>query len=614
MDGSKNFVPGILLSLIIPFICCTPLFVGISDAQSLSSPLQAGSQSAQPTAPSVSSVHVNASLVLVDVVVTNGAASVGGLPESKFHILEDGVPQQISVFEEHKPEDAPVISQAPQLGPHVYSDFPEFAMTAATNVLLLDALNTPLSDQSYVRQQMVQYIKTIPPGTRIAVFTLASRLRMVNGFTADSSLIAKALANEGRPQSSVLLDGQGNSPTPHMNSSGSLNETKSHQQFQSDLIGYQTDMRVQMTFDALGDLARYLAVIPGRKTLIWFSGSFPLSLDPDATLSSAFSTVRDYADSVRQTDDLLTAARVAVYPVDARGLMSMPSVNAANSFASAGSGPPMPGKGRGVNKGTMQGSVSSADQKFLKQTIAEHATMQQIADDTGGKAFLNTNGLREAVGRAIADGTRYYTLGYTPHSTKSDGTFRKIVVDVDGGFQTSHRRGYYADASPNNAPNSKVASSMMKAAIEYGAPTVSEIPFKVRVIATDDPAAKGIKTSPDPAGLESKNLKGIKVRYLIDYAVDAHRFGFTSTADGVRHDQVEFAVVAYDANGRLLNHADQGIGINLNPTLYQQVVHSGFPMHQEIDVPTGDIFLRAVVHEMDSGLIGAVEIPLIVTK
>jgi hypothetical protein len=81
----------------------------------------------------------------------------------------------------------------PDLPPNTYSDFPQFAVTSAVNVLLLDALNTPLSDQMYVRQQMLQYLKNIPPGTRIAVFTLASRLRIVQGFTTDSSVIAKAL-------------------------------------------------------------------------------------------------------------------------------------------------------------------------------------------------------------------------------------------------------------------------------------------------------------------------------------------------------------------------------------------------------------------------------------
>jgi hypothetical protein len=65
------------------------------------------------------------------------------------------------------------------------------------------------------------------------------------------------------------------------------------QQFQADIAAYQTDQRVQMTMDALRQLARYLSAIPGRKNLIWFSGSFPISLDPDVTLQNPFQAMRD---------------------------------------------------------------------------------------------------------------------------------------------------------------------------------------------------------------------------------------------------------------------------------------------------------------------------------
>ena len=82
-------------------------------------------------------------------------------------------------------------AKAETLPPHTYSNAPHYAITSAANVLLLDALNTPLSDQVYVRQRMLKYLHTIPPGTRIAVFTLSSRLRMVEGFTTDSSTLRR---------------------------------------------------------------------------------------------------------------------------------------------------------------------------------------------------------------------------------------------------------------------------------------------------------------------------------------------------------------------------------------------------------------------------------------
>src|SRR5277367_1065244 len=520
-----------------------------SAAPSAQSQPQPQSQSAQPPV----SFEAQANLVLVDVVVTNNGTAVRGLSKEKFHLLENGKPQTITVFEEHKPEDALSISKAPPPEPNVYSNFPAFTITSAANVLLLDALNTPLSDQQYVRQQMIQYLKNIPPGTRIAVFTLASRLRLVEGFTTDSSVIAKALSGKGGPQQSVLLDtATDQSFSDQINdmasAGASQNAVSSLQQFQADLVYFQTDMRVRMTLDAMKDLARYLNPIPGRKNLIWFSGSFPLAIDPDATLQSPFSAMRNYADDVRQADDMLSASRVAVYPVDARGLMSLPSTSAANRYSSvpmaqsgfggrggrrgATPGGGMPGPPPG---GTAMSPAAAADQKFLTQTTLEHATMKEIAQDTGGEAFIDTNGLKDAVAQAIANGSHYYTIGYAPQITRFDGSFHRLKIAVDGGYAVAYRRGYYADDPAKAAIDPQQATNLMVAAVQRGAPPLSQILFKIRVLPANDPTVKAVRVSPDPAGAMAATLKQPVRRYFVDYAVDPRAFAFSTAPDGVHH-------------------------------------------------------------------------------
>ena len=59
--------------------------------------------------------------------------------------------------------------------------------------------------------------------------------------------------------------------------------------------------------------------LPGRKNLIWFSGSFPVNFTPDYTQENPFKAVADYQDDVRKTTDLLVRSQVAVYPIDGRG-------------------------------------------------------------------------------------------------------------------------------------------------------------------------------------------------------------------------------------------------------------------------------------------------------
>lgn len=141
--------------------------------------------------------RTNADLVLVDVVVREKGKTVEGLKASDFHVSEDGTEQKVTVFEEHKVTEAVQASRGPVLPAHVYSNFPQYAIASAANVLLLDALNTPISDQKYARLQMVKYLHKIPAWTRIAVFTLGSRLQMIRGFTTDQGAIDQAIGGSG---------------------------------------------------------------------------------------------------------------------------------------------------------------------------------------------------------------------------------------------------------------------------------------------------------------------------------------------------------------------------------------------------------------------------------
>jgi VWFA-related protein len=91
--------------------------------------------------------------------------------------------------------------------------------------------------------------------------------------------------------------------------------------------------------------------------------------------------------------------------------------------------------------------------------------MNVIADSTGGRAFYNTNGLREAMDAAVRQGSEYYTLTYAPSNTKADGSERKIkVVLKDPGYQLSYRRSYLADDARHPAPVHPLAAGYEHAA------------------------------------------------------------------------------------------------------------------------------------------------------
>lgn len=625
---------------------------GLPVQDSPSTPQSAGSSAAEhgSAAPQGASptIRTASSLVVVDVVVSDDGKPVKGLQRQAFHIFEGGREQAVKVFEEHNSSEAGQVQRIPPLPANTYSDFPETTVTSAANVLLLDALNTPMRDQMYVRQQMIEYLKNIPDGTRIAIFTLASRLRIVEGFTADRAPLLAALSDKRNGPSASPLLPDPNDATPTNLVTGlqdlgaSTQAIASLKEFQADQEAFQTDLRVQMTLDAMKQLAAYLGGIPGRKNLIWFSGSFPLSLDPDSSLGAGapafgsrgnqarttsggeFSVARDYGEQLKETSELLTASRVSVYPIDVRGLFPASMFNAANananysgvshgapSLANAGgrAGGGARSKGPGGGEKSNPNAFGNDNAKFGRTTAEEHAAMQEIAEETGGQAFYDNNAIKTAVGNAIAHGENYYTLAYIPDDTKFDGAFRKIQVKLqDEKHQLAYRQGYFAD--PPGAHSSNAPLSAGAGAIQRGAPPSSQILFKVRVLPSDDPALKGLESQPGPAGLMADKLTGAKKRYWIDYAADMHQVAKSLGSDGLHHLSVEFVALAYDHDGKILNVANYAFHLNLKSEQYDRMMQTGLPLHQEIDVPVGEVYLRLGVHDLSTDRIGSIEIPL----
>lgn len=563
--------------------------------------------------------RTNANLVLVDVVVTDKGNAVQGLKASDFRISEDGRPQSITTFEEHRSTDAVEAGSTETMAPHTYSDAPHYAVTSAANVLLLDALNTPLSDQVYVRRRMLQYLHTIPPGTRIAVFTLGSHLRMVEGFTTDSGIIAKALEEErGRPEKSPVMDPIYDQQMALMgwlaDGGGAVSQAvAAMNQFAANTASFEVDLRLNMTIDAMDQIARYLSTIPGRKNLIWYTGAVPINIAPDNTQDDPSSSLRDYGLRLSRLAELMALARVAVYPVDARGLLNVPSAEAETNQMNPGILAQTPNsRPVAVAIPSTSAMVDQSNAQFLQSNFAEHSTMDQIANETGGKAFYNTNAVGEAVVQSITNGANYYTVGYVPMNKSYNGAYRKIDVEMpEGHVELEYRHGYYADDPTQTAKLMPGRLTPLIAAMQHGVLPESQVLFHVRVVPASDPAASGEKISPDPAGVLARGLKPPLERYVCDYSLDPRGFDEKTLADGRIHHELELTQVAYDPEGTRLNYTDQGFAID---TPVAQEKQQGIRLHQEIDLPAGEVYLRVGVHDLISGRIGTVEIPLQVGK
>ncbi len=601
-------------SRVLPFICLAalaliPAWIVLAQAGAAQQ-MPAENPNDQPAL-----FRTNANLVLVDVVVRDKGSAVQGLKAADFHIAEDGHEQAITTFEEHRATDSIQEAKVETLPAHTWSNAPHYAVTSAANVLLLDALNTPLADQIYVRRRMLQFLHTIPPGTRIAVFTLASKLRMVEGFTTDSSVIEKALVEaRGRAEKSPVMDPMYDQQMQFMamlaDSGGiSAQAVAAMNQFASEQAAFQKDLRLDMTIDAMEQLARYLSTIPGRKNLIWYTGAVPINVPPDITQDDPSGSQRDYGFRLARLSELMALARVAVYPVDARGLLNTPTQEAEATPLNPGILTQTPNsRPVAVPLQTTSQVVEQSNEQFLQSNFAEHSSMDQIANETGGRAFYNTNAMGEVVVKAMEDGANYYTIGYVPANKDYNGAYRKIDIQLTEGHAVlEYRHGYYANDPMQTAKLMPGRVSPLIGSMQHGILPDSQVLFQVRVVAAGDSSMKDEKLSPDPAGALAKTLKPPLTRYVSDFTIDPNGFATRPLPNGKIHREMELTEVAYDAEGIRLNYADGGFAVESPPG---QAIH----MRQEIDVPAGQVFLRIGVHDLISGRIGTLEIPLETAK
>jgi len=566
----------------------------------------------------VATFKLNARTVLVDVVVTdkNGHA-VPGLQKGDFQVFEDGKPQTISFFEPNFSAalDAANATPPPALPPNTFTNVPTVVPNDSVSVLLMDALNTAEGDQSYVHKEMVRYLATLPPRLRIAVFLLSERLRIIQGFTQDSTVLRAAIARlAANPSSSALLptiesnnaqqsavnmieqeavaDGFGGVPNATLAATATA-----LQQFQGQEAGFERNQRVLMTLEAFQQIARYLTGVPGRKNLIWFVGSFPHCLAAMTSETGLTNAGCPYDVQFKKTVDMLADARVSIYPVDARGLTNHSLYTAEN--------PKLQGDPTNF-QGVIQAQTNSLNSD-LRDNGLNIADMDQLAKDTGGKATYGSNDLKGALAADLENGSRFYTLAYVPTNRIEVGKERQIEIKaVSGNYKLSYRRNYYEDTPKQlQAAESAPATDPLRPMMDRGMPDFTELRYRVRIVPdANQPAANAAHAG------DNSELKAPFTRFTVGFALSTDGLSLVTDADGVRRGHIEMALVAYSQEGKPLNWEARSVGIAIRPEQNAIAQSSGIPLHLEIDAPPGDVYLRTGIYDLSSNRAGTLEIPL----
>jgi VWFA-related protein len=600
------------IGCLVSIVCCIGL--GLA-AQAPQAPV--GIAPAQTAAPTL---KITVREVLLDVLITDKAGQpVTGLKAADFTVTEEGQPQVIRRLNEHHPmsaADVDKLTAAPALPPNTFTNFTPVRNTNASTVLLLDAMDSPIGAQMMMREQLINYLKHMQPGPPIAIFQLDTEMRLIQGFTSDPKVLLAA-AESKRDMPSLAKP----TAAPRSYTADAL-----YRRVLSETL--RNGMRV---------LGSYLAGFPGRKNLIWFTGQVPMTImgfgfgNP---FRDGLTVNGGTGDELTDLTDVLTVSRVAVYPVDTRGLSAAPDQFGAGQRRAAF---PNPGS-----------------------RVFDHTNMDMVAEQTGGNAYYNTNDFAHVIAEVVNNGSSYYTIAYATTNNKWNGKLRHIKVAVDRPeVHLQHREGYYAysmdkreqsgiasiekrrtDAAAQQEGSEMQTGSQPPAAAQdagsianspdagatvrqsptggfglamgLGAIPPTEIVFVARLQADANAEKLGKQSPMPPHNFLKPEWQHKPFRnYTIVFKADARRIRLTQTPEGTRHGAVEFATVVYSADGQQVNSLIMTASFDLTADEYRNLLASGLPAKEEIAIPVkGNFFLRLGVHDVTGDQVGALEIPV----
>jgi VWFA-related protein len=522
---------------------------------------QAPSAKSGPQEPFV--LRTTTKLVQVNVVAVDKRGNpVDNLKPGEFELLDKGKTQKLSFFDISRADT--LVAEPGELKQNIFSNRLMKAGTpASVMVILLDGLNTAWADQTNARGQVLKFLSTIQPTDRVALYSLGRGLRILHDFTTDSAeLIAKLnkyrgenlqdLASSAIPESPVALSKQdildffANDP-----SAPSLREAE-----------FFTTRRVLNTLGAMEAIASHLAGLPGRKSIIWVSGSFPLSIGfgEDHNPSKDFAAEpekRTFTAEMERTVRLLNHAGVAVYPVDARGLMTDPTL------------------------GAETGGVPSVSNKAF--TTPNLDAMIEMASRTGGRAFYHRNDIEKAVRMAAEDGRVTYTLGYYP-TLEPDDRFHEIKVKVTRpGVTLRFRRGYYAYRQAKTT-EAVVKTDMAQAMWSPLDATALAINARVDLNTKTDQLEVIVQVDPSTVTIEQKP----------DRWTGRLDFGFTQK----------------DEEWKMYSSISDALSLNLMEDSYRKMAERGLMYRKKLGRDPKAKYLRVVTRDSASGLTGSITVPL----
>jgi VWFA-related protein len=413
-------------------------------------------------------IKVRVNQVLVPVIVTDKRGHyVSGLRARDFEVTEDGVEQKIVDFltSENGAERLfqPItLTSSPPAG----TSNPNKALRR-TYLICLDTMNTSFTDFADVRNALLKLFRSSSvDDAAYGLLSIGRQTMIVQNLTKspadmlamlDSKVFLKTIQNSESSNlarqefdlTAMLNDycekcpcaGEGAITSRTSGGSGQVCTGKwGSIELWAGSAAQERTMLVRDFIRQLRAVVQQLALLPGKRTLILVSDGF--NLRPGSDLFAMMAAyARNPTEKLQNPGDDLhpelaevirsaTSSNVSIYTLDSRGL----------STASTGY------NADGDYQMTRLTVILPEIQQERETTALDNQdSLAQLAGETGGVFYHNSNDLLKGMRQSFEDGRAYYVLTYVPSNSANDGKFRKIAVQVKGkDIVVRSKHGYWA--------------------------------------------------------------------------------------------------------------------------------------------------------------------------
>jgi VWFA-related protein len=607
-----------LAALMVAGTCMSWTFVNVTVlAQTQESQPQTQNQASAPASDGSTPVFkVETRLVLVDTIVTDKAGNyITNLTARDFKVWEDNKEQPIKSFSVESSSSAPSDDHRHYL------------------VLLFDNSTMSFSDQARAREAAAKFVETnAGPDRYMAVINFGGTLNVAQNFTADGERLKQVVRNI--KFSSV-------SPNAQPTEVASLGTPQ--------LGNAEASFGARTLLLALRSVAKSLASVPGRKTVVLLSSGFPMTPgSPDYF---------EQQSELMAVIDACNKANVAVYPIDVRGLTTGMSAapgsarleaipdswsarlvtatldysehdqparlvyvqhgtgGATHGSGSTGTGSATHGgtnTGTGPSRGSNSGTGNSGNRgtvptnnpnlygngpydqghqiiPTIPNVVDNQQVLYQLAQGTGGFVIVNSNDLLGGMQKIAREQTEYYVLGYAPPPSE-EGTCHTLKVKVERSGAVSRWRSGYCNVRPTDRLAGKPQEKQLESRIAGSQP--------------------GTIAATMLAPFFYTSVNTARVNLAIEIPPNATKF---EKQKGKLHATINVVGVAYKLDGTVAARFSDALDLHFDDQKEVEEFNSK-PFHYDtqFEIASGHYNLKVVFDPQGSDSFGKLEIPLVI--